>query len=71
MSQAKKTTTPKRSKTSESQILPPYKVCGGKAVGFHFGVNTCAACKVRQAIPMQFVILSCLPPLYTKEDKLF
>lgn len=26
--------------------LPPCKVCGGVATGFHFGVITCEACKV-------------------------
>ena len=27
--------------------LPPCRVCGEKASGFHYGVNTCEACKVR------------------------
>lgn len=27
-------------------LLPPCRVCGGKASGFHYGVNTCEACKV-------------------------
>ena len=26
--------------------LPPCKVCGGVATGYHFGVITCEACKV-------------------------
>ena len=26
--------------------LPPCRVCGEKASGFHYGVNTCEACKV-------------------------
>lgn len=26
--------------------LPPCKVCGGTATGYHFGVITCEACKV-------------------------
>ncbi len=28
-------------------FLPPCRVCGEKASGFHYGVNTCEACKVR------------------------
>ena len=27
--------------------LPPCKVCGGNATGYHFGVITCEACKVK------------------------
>ena len=30
----------------QDQPLPPCKVCGGKGMGFHYGVNTCMACKV-------------------------
>ncbi|KAH3883471.1 hypothetical protein DPMN_007428 [Dreissena polymorpha] len=30
---------------AETLLLPPCKVCGGKASGFHFGVITCEACK--------------------------
>ena len=29
-----------------SHILPPCRVCGDKASGFHYGANTCEACKV-------------------------
>ena len=38
------------SKSSSSQslppMLPPCRVCGEKASGFHYGANTCEACKV-------------------------
>ena len=27
-------------------MLPPCRVCGEKASGFHYGANTCEACKV-------------------------
>ena len=27
-------------------VLPPCRVCGGKASGFHFGVISCEPCKV-------------------------
>ena len=29
-----------------SHILPPCRVCGDRASGFHYGANTCEACKV-------------------------
>lgn len=29
-----------------SHVLPPCRVCGDKASGFHYGANTCEACKV-------------------------
>ncbi|GFN98744.1 nuclear receptor ror-gamma [Plakobranchus ocellatus] len=29
-----------------SSPLPPCKICGGKASGLHYGVNTCEACKL-------------------------
>ena len=34
-------------KPVRQQILPPCRVCGNKASGFHYGVNTCEGCKVR------------------------
>ena len=27
-------------------MLPPCRICGEKASGFHYGANTCEACKV-------------------------
>ena len=27
-------------------MLPPCRICNEKASGFHYGVNTCEACKV-------------------------
>ena len=27
-------------------VLPPCRVCGAQAKGFHYGANTCEACKV-------------------------
>lgn len=27
-------------------FLPPCRICGDKASGFHYGANTCEACKV-------------------------
>ena len=35
-------------KPSRPPVLPPCRVCGDRASGFHYGVNTCEACKVRQ-----------------------
>ena len=31
---------------SDGPILPPCRVCGDKASGFHYGAITCEACKV-------------------------
>ena len=39
----------KRASNAEKPYdLPPCKVCGDKGTGFHYGVNTCEACKVRE-----------------------
>ncbi|XP_052797497.1 nuclear receptor subfamily 1 group D member 2-like [Mya arenaria] len=32
-------------KPSRPPLLPPCRVCGDRASGFHYGVNTCEACK--------------------------
>jgi len=41
------TSTTSSSSTSKTlQYLPPCRICGEKASGFHYGVNTCEACKV-------------------------
>lgn len=31
--------------TTTESVLPPCRICGEKASGFHYGVNTCEACK--------------------------
>jgi Zinc finger, C4 type (two domains) len=31
-------------------MLPPCRICAEKASGFHYGANTCEACKVRQRL---------------------
>ncbi|XP_063401473.1 vitamin D3 receptor-like [Mytilus trossulus] len=33
------------SSSKTSHCLPPCRICGEKASGFHYGVNTCEACK--------------------------
>ena len=37
-------------------ILPPCEICGSKSSGFHYGANTCEACKVQS-----LSLLSCQP----------
>lgn len=32
--------------SSRRPLLPPCRICGGKASGYHYGVNSCEACKV-------------------------
>ena len=35
---------------SKMAMLPPCRVCGERSSGYHYGVNTCEACKVREHI---------------------
>jgi len=37
-----------------SSVLPPCRVCGERASGFHYGANTCEACKVSLYITLYF-----------------
>lgn len=49
MKAQKKTRKENDSPTNSSAVLPmlpPCRICGEKASGFHYGVNTCEACKV-------------------------
>ncbi|CAG5131857.1 unnamed protein product [Candidula unifasciata] len=34
-----------KSKHSPAAVLPPCRICGARASGLHYGVNTCEACK--------------------------
>ena len=41
-------------------LLPPCKVCGDKASGFHFGAVSCEACKVRKMNTVVLCSRTCL-----------
>ncbi|KAH9504298.1 hypothetical protein Btru_064571 [Bulinus truncatus] len=52
------TKSSKDNSCSSNPVLPPCRICGAKASGFHYGVNSCEACKgfFRRALkrPMVF-----------------
>lgn len=37
----------KQQMSAAEPMLPPCRICSEKASGFHYGANTCEACKVR------------------------
>lgn len=49
---------PAKPKDAAPVVLPPCRICGARASGFHYGVNSCEACKgfFRRALkrPMDF-----------------
>lgn len=40
--------SPSSTSSANAPLLPPCRVCGEKASGFHYGANTCEACKVSE-----------------------
>ena len=53
------TTKPVSSKATQP-MLPPCRVCADQATGYHYGVNTCEACKVRHiSICIDILYLVC------------
>ena len=56
-----------KKKRSELPMLPPCEVCGGKATGFHYGANTCEACKV--SCPQNWKLLLVFPHRTNSESK--
>lgn len=41
--------------STKSSFLPPCRVCGDNASGFHYGANTCEACKVSVWVQRVFI----------------
>jgi len=37
-----------QSTSAVEPMLPPCRICSEKASGFHYGANTCEACKVSE-----------------------
>lgn len=51
---------PKEKKTYHYEpVLPPCRVCGSKASGYHFGAITCEACKVTYFLPFIRLFNNC------------
>lgn len=47
---------PVRTAPTNTSLLPPCRVCQEPGAGFHYGVNTCEACKVS----VHFLLSQCL-----------
>ncbi|PVD27427.1 hypothetical protein C0Q70_12585 [Pomacea canaliculata] len=56
--------------SSNRKVLPPCRVCGNMASGFHYGVNTCEACKgfFRRSLK-KGMALQCDSNCFVKGDK--